>query len=174
MKLLVCYFAARGPSVRLDLIWVLNWGPLCDTDFLAFLGAVKPRKHVWSHSKCIPSANGEKCCNWGQSLIFNLSFEVSWWLGFVFSHHCDSLQLPSNVLQNRSKRLEKVHVVLGNKSCDLDSLISTLAYAYFLDKVMEKMNRVVLTHLFQIVTDILLLSQLKHPVKTLFWSMILL
>ncbi|NXA79996.1 PRUN2 protein, partial [Thryothorus ludovicianus] len=37
--------------------------------------------------------------------------------------------------QNRSKRLEKVHVVLGNKSCDLDSLISTLAYAYFLDKV---------------------------------------
>ncbi|XP_074934817.1 protein prune homolog 2 isoform X2 [Phalacrocorax aristotelis] len=36
---------------------------------------------------------------------------------------------------NRSKRLEKVHVVLGNKSCDLDTLISTLAYAYFLDKV---------------------------------------
>uniref|UniRef100_A0A8C0FM66 Protein prune homolog 2 n=1 Tax=Bubo bubo TaxID=30461 RepID=A0A8C0FM66_BUBBB len=36
---------------------------------------------------------------------------------------------------NRSKRLEKVHVVLGSKSCDLDSLISTLAYAYFLDKV---------------------------------------
>ncbi|XP_066037891.1 protein prune homolog 2 isoform X2 [Chamaea fasciata] len=36
---------------------------------------------------------------------------------------------------NRSKCLEKVHVVLGNKPCDLDSLISTLAYAYFLDKV---------------------------------------
>ncbi|XP_068783177.1 protein prune homolog 2 isoform X2 [Struthio camelus] len=36
---------------------------------------------------------------------------------------------------NRSKCLEKVHVVLGNKSCDLDSLISALAYAYFLDKV---------------------------------------
>ncbi|XP_054666209.1 protein prune homolog 2 isoform X1 [Grus americana] len=36
---------------------------------------------------------------------------------------------------NRSKRLEKVHVVLANKSCDLDSLISSLAYAYFLDKV---------------------------------------
>ncbi|XP_039945495.1 protein prune homolog 2 isoform X3 [Hirundo rustica] len=36
---------------------------------------------------------------------------------------------------NRSKRLEKVHVVLGNKPCDLDSLISTLTYAYFLDKV---------------------------------------
>ncbi|NXL64342.1 PRUN2 protein, partial [Chordeiles acutipennis] len=46
-----------------------------------------------------------------------------------------SLQLSSHVLQNRSKRLEKVHVVLGNKSCDLDSLISTLTYAYFLDKV---------------------------------------
>ncbi|NXT08863.1 PRUN2 protein, partial [Prunella fulvescens] len=46
-----------------------------------------------------------------------------------------SWQLSSNVLQNRSKRLEKVHVVLGNKPCDLDSLISTLAYAYFLDKV---------------------------------------
>uniref|UniRef100_A0A8C8BMU7 Prune homolog 2 with BCH domain n=1 Tax=Otus sunia TaxID=257818 RepID=A0A8C8BMU7_9STRI len=39
------------------------------------------------------------------------------------------------VHKNRSKRLEKVHVVLGSKSCDLDSLISTLAYAYFLDKV---------------------------------------
>uniref|UniRef100_A0A8U8C8W5 Protein prune homolog 2 n=1 Tax=Geospiza parvula TaxID=87175 RepID=A0A8U8C8W5_GEOPR len=36
---------------------------------------------------------------------------------------------------NRSKCVEKVHVVLGNKPCDLDSLISTLAYAYFLDKV---------------------------------------
>ncbi|KAM6230303.1 protein prune homolog 2 isoform 2-T2 [Porphyrio hochstetteri] len=36
---------------------------------------------------------------------------------------------------NRSKRLDKVHVVLANKSCDLDSLISSLAYAYFLDKV---------------------------------------
>ncbi|XP_054253564.1 protein prune homolog 2 [Indicator indicator] len=39
------------------------------------------------------------------------------------------------MIKNRSKCLEKVHVVLGNKSCDLDSLISTLAYAYFLDKV---------------------------------------
>ncbi|XP_062455786.1 protein prune homolog 2 [Rhea pennata] len=37
--------------------------------------------------------------------------------------------------ENRSKRLEKVHVVLGNKSCDLDSLISSLTYAFFLDKV---------------------------------------
>lgn len=61
--------------------------------------------------------------------------------GFVFSHCCHSLQLSSNVLQNRSKRLEKVHVVLGNKCCDLDSLISTLAYAYFLDKVMEKWTK---------------------------------
>lgn len=84
------------------------------------------------------------------------------------------MQLSSNMLQNRSKRLEKVHVVLGNKSCDLDSLISTLAYAYFLDKVMEKMDQVVLTHLFQFVADILLLSESKHTVKTLFWTMILL
>uniref|UniRef100_A0A674KBD1 Prune homolog 2 with BCH domain n=1 Tax=Terrapene triunguis TaxID=2587831 RepID=A0A674KBD1_9SAUR len=38
-------------------------------------------------------------------------------------------------LDNRSKRLGKVHVVLGNKPCDLDSLISALTYAYFLDKV---------------------------------------
>ncbi|XP_047380212.1 protein prune homolog 2 isoform X3 [Sciurus carolinensis] len=36
---------------------------------------------------------------------------------------------------NRSKRLEKVHVVIGPKSCDLDSLISAFTYAYFLDKV---------------------------------------
>lgn len=76
------------------------------------------------------------------------------------AHHFHSWKLSSNVLQNRSKRLEKVHVVLGNKPCDLDSLISTLAYAYFLDKVMEKLDWVVLIHLFQIVTEILLLSQL--------------
>uniref|UniRef100_G1SVE3 Protein prune homolog 2 n=1 Tax=Oryctolagus cuniculus TaxID=9986 RepID=G1SVE3_RABIT len=36
---------------------------------------------------------------------------------------------------NRSKRLEKVHVVIGPTSCDLDSLISAFTYAYFLDKV---------------------------------------
>ncbi|XP_014928093.1 protein prune homolog 2 isoform X1 [Acinonyx jubatus] len=36
---------------------------------------------------------------------------------------------------NRSKRLEKVHVVIGHKSCELDSLISAFTYAYFLDKV---------------------------------------
>uniref|UniRef100_A0A8C5NU06 Prune homolog 2 with BCH domain n=1 Tax=Jaculus jaculus TaxID=51337 RepID=A0A8C5NU06_JACJA len=36
---------------------------------------------------------------------------------------------------DRSKRLEKVHVVIGPKSCDLDSLISAFTYAYFLDKV---------------------------------------
>nr|XP_014590891.2 protein prune homolog 2 isoform X3 [Equus caballus] len=36
---------------------------------------------------------------------------------------------------NRSKRLERVHVVIGHKSCDLDSLISAFSYAYFLDKV---------------------------------------
>uniref|UniRef100_A0A8B9GE27 Protein prune 2 n=1 Tax=Amazona collaria TaxID=241587 RepID=A0A8B9GE27_9PSIT len=41
----------------------------------------------------------------------------------------------SDVFLQKNKCLEKVHVVLGNKSCDLDSLISTLAYAYFLDKV---------------------------------------
>lgn len=78
----------------------------------------------------------------------------------TFSHNFHSWQLSSNVLQNRSKRLEKVHVVLGNKPCDLDSLISTLAYAYFLDKVMENLDWIVLIHLFQVVTDILLLSQL--------------
>ncbi|XP_045144465.1 protein prune homolog 2-like [Echinops telfairi] len=38
-------------------------------------------------------------------------------------------------IKNRSKRLEKVHVVIGHKSCDLDSLISAFTYAYFLEKV---------------------------------------
>ncbi|XP_069482611.1 protein prune homolog 2-like [Ambystoma mexicanum] len=32
------------------------------------------------------------------------------------------------------KPLEKVHAVIGNKSCDFDSLISALTYAYYLDK----------------------------------------
>ncbi|XP_062828076.1 protein prune homolog 2 isoform X5 [Anolis carolinensis] len=36
---------------------------------------------------------------------------------------------------SRSKYLDKVHVVLGKKSCDLDSLISALTYAYYLEKV---------------------------------------
>uniref|UniRef100_A0A8D0KL83 Uncharacterized protein n=1 Tax=Salvator merianae TaxID=96440 RepID=A0A8D0KL83_SALMN len=35
----------------------------------------------------------------------------------------------------RSKHLDKVHVVLGKKSSDLDSLIAALAYAYYLEKV---------------------------------------
>uniref|UniRef100_A0A2I3RMZ3 Prune homolog 2 with BCH domain n=1 Tax=Pan troglodytes TaxID=9598 RepID=A0A2I3RMZ3_PANTR len=45
------------------------------------------------------------------------------------------LQAGRSLSMNRSKRLEKVHVVIGPKSCDLDSLISTFTYAYFLDKV---------------------------------------
>uniref|UniRef100_A0A8C5SNU3 Uncharacterized protein n=1 Tax=Laticauda laticaudata TaxID=8630 RepID=A0A8C5SNU3_LATLA len=36
---------------------------------------------------------------------------------------------------SRNKHLDKVHVVLGKKSCDLDSLISAFAYAYYLEKV---------------------------------------
>uniref|UniRef100_A0A670J3U3 Prune exopolyphosphatase 1 n=1 Tax=Podarcis muralis TaxID=64176 RepID=A0A670J3U3_PODMU len=36
---------------------------------------------------------------------------------------------------SRNKHLDKVHVVLGNKTCDLDSLISALTYAYYLEKV---------------------------------------
>ncbi|XP_075061237.1 protein prune homolog 2-like [Mixophyes fleayi] len=36
---------------------------------------------------------------------------------------------------NCGKHLEKVHTVIGNKCCDLDSIISTLAYAYYLGKV---------------------------------------
>uniref|UniRef100_A0A6I8PJN0 Prune homolog 2 n=1 Tax=Xenopus tropicalis TaxID=8364 RepID=A0A6I8PJN0_XENTR len=36
---------------------------------------------------------------------------------------------------DRAKQLEKVHTVIGNKCCDLDSIISTLIYAYYLDKV---------------------------------------
>lgn len=43
-----------------------------------------------------------------------------------------------HLFQNRSKRLEKVHVVIGPQACDLDSLISTFTYAYFLDKVRAK------------------------------------
>ena len=55
-----------------------------------------------------------------------------------------------NLFQNRSKRLEKVHVVIGHKSCDLDSLISAFTYAYFLDKVSGKkvMNLLRNYHLF--------------------------
>ncbi|XP_042306051.1 protein prune homolog 2 isoform X2 [Sceloporus undulatus] len=36
---------------------------------------------------------------------------------------------------SRNKHLDKVHVVLGKKSCDLDSFISALIYAYYLEKV---------------------------------------
>ncbi|XP_072007018.1 protein prune homolog 2 isoform X4 [Engystomops pustulosus] len=36
---------------------------------------------------------------------------------------------------DRGKHLQKVHTVIGNKSCDLDSIIATLAYAYYLDKI---------------------------------------
>nr|XP_060618155.1 protein prune homolog 2 isoform X2 [Anolis sagrei ordinatus] len=46
----------------------------------------------------------------------------------------DFLQRSKTKL-SRSKYLDKVHVVLGKKSCDLDSLISALTYAYYLEKV---------------------------------------
>ncbi|XP_063151232.1 protein prune homolog 2 [Candoia aspera] len=46
----------------------------------------------------------------------------------------DFLQRAKTKL-SRNKHLDKVHVVLGKKSCDLDSLISALAYAYYLEKV---------------------------------------
>ncbi|XP_062985433.1 protein prune homolog 2 isoform X2 [Elgaria multicarinata webbii] len=36
---------------------------------------------------------------------------------------------------SRNKHMDKVHVVLGKKSCDLDSLISSLTYAYYLEKI---------------------------------------
>uniref|UniRef100_A0ACB8ER48 Protein prune 2 n=1 Tax=Sphaerodactylus townsendi TaxID=933632 RepID=A0ACB8ER48_9SAUR len=36
--------------------------------------------------------------------------------------------------ENRNKHLDQVHVVLGKK-CDVDSIISALTYAYYLDKV---------------------------------------
>ncbi|XP_077105137.1 protein prune homolog 2 isoform X3 [Ranitomeya variabilis] len=36
---------------------------------------------------------------------------------------------------DRGKNLEKVHAVIGNKSCDLDTITSSLAYAYYLDKI---------------------------------------
>ncbi|KAL0607064.1 Protein prune-like protein 2 [Plecturocebus cupreus] len=50
-------------------------------------------------------------------------------------HSAKTAALEPEKGKNRSKRLEKVHVVIGPKSCDLDSLISTFTYAYFLDKV---------------------------------------
>nr|XP_033782865.1 protein prune homolog 2 isoform X3 [Geotrypetes seraphini] len=36
---------------------------------------------------------------------------------------------------SQSKRLVKVHVVLGSRTCDLDALISAVTYAYFLEKI---------------------------------------
>ncbi|KAF2983038.1 hypothetical protein EK904_011699 [Melospiza melodia maxima] len=60
---------------------------------------------------------------------------VDWTLGRSPNDHRKRFTPYVDIYDNRSKRVEKVHVVLGNKPCDLDSLISTLAYAYFLDKV---------------------------------------
>ncbi|XP_070598798.1 protein prune homolog 2 isoform X1 [Erythrolamprus reginae] len=45
------------------------------------------------------------------------------------------LQKMAQTRRSHNKHLDKVHVVLGKKSCDLDSLISALAYAYYLEKV---------------------------------------
>ncbi|XP_022368288.1 protein prune homolog 2 [Enhydra lutris kenyoni] len=55
----------------------------------------------------------------------------------ILAGGCEDLPIlqASKTSLNRSKRLEKVHVVIGHKSCDLDSLISAFTYAYFLDKV---------------------------------------
>ncbi|KAJ7335560.1 hypothetical protein JRQ81_013501 [Phrynocephalus forsythii] len=45
------------------------------------------------------------------------------------------MKLRSEAERSRNKHLDKVHVVLGKKSCDLDSLICALTYAYYLEKV---------------------------------------
>lgn len=110
----------------------------CEILVLAFWGALKPRNVllVGRTSPFLQSAvknatNKYKACY----LTCPLNFSH-----LTFSHNFHSWQLSSDMLQNRSKCLANVHVVLGNKPCDLDSLISTLAYAYFLDKVMEKLD----------------------------------
>lgn len=149
MKVLICSFASKGSSVRLLLVFS------SETQISL--------KKLWKKGVAA------KDNTW----IFSVPFEDSWWLGFVFFSHCHSWQLSSNVLQNRSKHLEKVHVVLGSKSCDLDSLISAVAYAYFLDKVRKKKKPTNKRILF--VTGyywILLLSQLRHPIKTSVLEMI--
>lgn len=45
----------------------------------------------------------------------------------VVLYVCD---LQENTLQGPG-----FHVVLGNEACDVDSMVSALAYAYFLSKV---------------------------------------
>lgn len=153
--LLICYFAVKEVQIQTSLgskLW-------CLVKFSFFLSW-----ELWSQVISFPIGSA-----FLQPVVKNATTEnKAWYLtcplkchgDLTFSHHFHSWQLSSIVLQNRSKRLEKVHVVLGNKPCDLDSLISTLTYAYFLDKVMEKLDWVVLIHSFQSVTDILLLSQL--------------
>ncbi|XP_045064857.1 exopolyphosphatase PRUNE1-like [Coregonus clupeaformis] len=42
-----------------------------------------------------------------------------------------------NVLKGNAEGSPEFHVVLGNEACDLDSMVSALAYAYFLPKTLD-------------------------------------
>ncbi|XP_041708972.2 exopolyphosphatase PRUNE1 [Coregonus clupeaformis] len=42
-----------------------------------------------------------------------------------------------NVLKGNAEGSPEFHVVLGNEACDLDSMVSALAYAYFLSKTLD-------------------------------------
>jgi hypothetical protein len=39
------------------------------------------------------------------------------------------------ILQANVDAYDTVHVVIGNESCDLDSVISAISYAFYLNKV---------------------------------------
>ena len=43
--------------------------------------------------------------------------------------------IPLSPPQGNAEGSPGFHVVLGNEACDLDSMVSALAYAYFLSKV---------------------------------------
>ena len=44
------------------------------------------------------------------------------------------------ILQNDLSNFTTIHVVIGNEACDLDSTVSALVYAFYLNQVSEDIN----------------------------------
>uniref|UniRef100_T1JHM1 DHHA2 domain-containing protein n=1 Tax=Strigamia maritima TaxID=126957 RepID=T1JHM1_STRMM len=55
----------------------------------------------------------------------------------------DFLRESKNKLENLTN-VKKVHVILGSEACDLDSAVSTLVYAYFLQQICRDSNEIFL------------------------------
>ncbi|KAL6083986.1 hypothetical protein STEG23_002505 [Scotinomys teguina] len=122
---------AQSPPARLGSGWSLNpkERPLSGDSALPCCSD-PPWSFPYGPLVPVPSSDMEEFLQRAKSKLVPAN-------AFAFTYNLRTLahELVLASFTDRSKRLEKVHAVIGSKSCDLDSLISAFTYAYFLDKV---------------------------------------